>query len=88
MNLSSHFANLLITDFRRQVKVLHKTHRFAGFAVLKALDIPSVLVELGYLSNAGEERLLRDPKYRGKLGEALVMAVDKFFAWKDNLRRS
>jgi len=88
MNLSAHFANLLITDFRRQVKVLHKTHRFAGFAVLKAPDIPSVLVELGYLSNAGEERLLRDPKYRGKLGEALVMAVDKFFAWKDNLRLS
>jgi N-acetylmuramoyl-L-alanine amidase len=45
-------------------------------------------VELGYLSNAGEERLLRDPKYRGKLGAAIVMAVDKFFAWKDNLRRS
>ena len=88
MNLSAHFANLLITDFRRQVKVLHKTHRFAGFAVLKAPDIPSVLVELGYLSNAGEERLLRDPKYRGKLGAAIVMAVDKFFAWKDNLRRS
>ncbi|MEE1569286.1 MAG: N-acetylmuramoyl-L-alanine amidase, partial [Alphaproteobacteria bacterium] len=88
MNLSAHFANLLITDFRRQVKVLHKTHRFAGFAVLKAPDIPSVLVELGYLSNAGEEQLLRDPKYRGKLGAAIVMAVDKFFAWKDNLHRS
>jgi N-acetylmuramoyl-L-alanine amidase len=88
MNLSAHFANLLITDFRSQVKVLHKTHRFAGFAVLKAPDIPSVLVELGYLSNAGEERLLRDPKYRGKLGGALLMAVDKFFVWKDNLHRS
>ena len=56
--------------------------------MLKAPDIPSVLVELGYLSNAGVERLLRDPKYRSKLGEALVMAVDKFFAWKDNLRLS
>jgi len=88
MNLSAHFANLLITDFRRQVKVLHKTHRFAGFAVLKAPDIPSVLVELGYLSNAREERLLRDSKYRAKLGAAIVTAVDKFFAWKDNLRRS
>ncbi|MBL6934154.1 MAG: N-acetylmuramoyl-L-alanine amidase [Alphaproteobacteria bacterium] len=88
MNLSAHFANLLITDIRRKVKVLHKTHRFAGFAVLKAPDIPSVLVELGYLSNAGEERLLRDPKYRGKLGAAIVAAVDKFFAWKDNMRRS
>ncbi len=87
MNLSAHFANVLINDFRRQVKVLNKTHRFAGFAVLKAPDIPSVLVELGYLSNAREERLLRDPKYRAKLGSAIIAAADKFFAWKDNLRR-
>jgi N-acetylmuramoyl-L-alanine amidase len=88
MNLSTHFANFLIMSFRRQVKLLHKTHRFAGFAVLKAPDIPSVLVELGYLSNIQEERLLRDIKYRDKLGAAIVVGVDKFFAWKDNLRQS
>lgn len=88
MNLSAHFASFLIQDLRREVKLLHKTHRFAGFAVLKAPDIPSVLVELGYLSNPTEERLLRDRKYRERLAAAVVSAVDRYFKWKDRLSRS
>ena len=42
--------------------LLPKTHRFAGFAVLKAPDVPSALIELGYLSNPTDERLLREPR--------------------------
>jgi N-acetylmuramoyl-L-alanine amidase len=67
---------------------LRKTHRFAGFAVLKAPDVPSVLVELGYLSNSGEEKKLRDPKYLARLSTALVLGIDKYFKWKDNLSGS
>ncbi|MBT4770763.1 MAG: N-acetylmuramoyl-L-alanine amidase [Rhodospirillaceae bacterium] len=88
MNLSSHFANTLIQELRREVKLLRKTHRFAGFAVLKAPDVPSVLVELGYLSNSGEEKKLRDPKYLARLSTALVLGIDKYFKWKDNLSGS
>lgn len=88
MNLSSHFANTLIQELRREVKLLRKTHRFAGFAVLKAPDVPSVLVELGYLSNSSEEKKLRDPKYRARLSAALVSGIDKYFKWKDNLSGS
>jgi len=61
------------------VRVLPDTHRFAGFAVLKAQDIPSILIELGYLSNHEEETLLRTPQYRTKLAIALTRAVDRFF---------
>lgn len=79
MNLSARLSAVIIRELRREVTLLPKTHRFAGFAVLKAPDIPSVLVEMGYLSNESEELLLRTPEYRNKLTGAVARAVDKFF---------
>ena len=79
MNLSAVYASSLIDEFGRVVSLLNNTHRFAGFAVLKAPDVPSVLVELGYLSNKQEERLLRQTDYRAKLAKALVRSVDRYF---------
>ncbi len=88
MNLSAHFAKFLIGELRREVRLLHKSHRFAGFAVLKAPDVPSALVELGYLSNREEERLLRDRAYRSRLANTILKAVDQYFSWKEALTRS
>jgi N-acetylmuramoyl-L-alanine amidase len=88
MNLSAHLAKFLIRELRRDVRLLHKSHRFAGFAVLKAPDVPSALVELGYLSNREEERLLRDPAYRSRLANAVLKAVDRYFSWQEVLTRS
>lgn len=88
MNLSANFAEFAVADLSRDAKLLGKTHRFAGFAVLKAPDVPSVLVELGYLSNPDEERQLRDPSYRNHLAGALVKSVDRFFGWKETLSKS
>lgn len=88
MNLSANFAQLLIEELRRDVKLLRKSHRFAGFAVLKAPDVPSALLELGYLSNRREEKQLRDPAYRARLGAALIKSVDRYFSWKEALNRS
>lgn len=51
----------------------------AGFAVLKAPDIPSVLVETAFISNPEEERLLRSAKYQNKLVDALVTAMRRYF---------
>ena len=79
MNTSKDLANYMVSEMSRTVRVLPDTHRFAGFAVLKAQDIPSVLVEIGYLSNREEERLIRNPAYREKLAKALTRAIDKFF---------
>ena len=78
-NSSAEFASLLSAQMSKVAKTVSNTHRFAGFAVLKAPDVPSVLLELGYLSNPTEERQLRQKSYRRKLGEAAVKAIDKYF---------
>ena len=80
MNDSSRFAATLVKELGREAKILRNTHRFAGFAVLKAPDVPSVLLELGFLSNRYEEKALKRKSYRAKLGAALVRAVDRYFA--------
>lgn len=85
MNLSSRFARLLVKELDRSTKLLLKTHRFAGFAVLKAPDVPSVLVEMGYLSNRKDEAQLMRPRYRARLAEAIADAVDDYF---DRLRQA
>ncbi len=79
MNTSKVLAEAVVKEFSKTVRVLPDTHRFAGFAVLKAQDIPSILIELGYLSNKEEETLLRQPQYRTKMAIALTRAVDRFF---------
>ena len=76
---SSDFAELLQYEMSKEVKLVANAHRFAGFAVLKAPDIPSVLIELGYLSNRNEEKLLKQESYRKKLAKATLKAVDKSF---------
>jgi len=78
-NLSAHFAELLDHELGRVTELLPNTHRFAGFAVLKAPDIPSVLIEVGYLSNAHDEALLLSPQHRAKLAGAMLRAVDDYF---------
>ena len=78
-NSSSEFANFLSSEMSKIVRTVSNTHRFAGFAVLKAPDVPSVLLELGYLSNPDEEKLLRQKNYRKKLAKATEKAINKFF---------
>ena len=78
-NSSAEFASLLSSQMSKVAKTVSNTHRFAGFAVLKAPDVPSVLLELGYLSNPTEERQLRRKSYRRKLADAAVKAIDKYF---------
>jgi N-acetylmuramoyl-L-alanine amidase len=83
MNLSAGFANKVLPELVKRVKTLRNTHRFAGFAVLKAPDVPSVLVEMGYLSNRRDERLLSTSKGRRPIIEALARAIDRYFAEKN-----
>lgn len=78
-NKSSKFAGYVVTEMKQRVKLVSNAHKFAGFAVLKAPDIPSVLIELGYLSNYSEEKFLRQPSYRKKLGEAITKSVIRYF---------
>ncbi len=78
-NRSVLFAQTLTPELAKNVGLLRKTHRFAGFVVLKAPDVPSVLVELGYLSNRKDEKLLRSDSERSKVTQSVASAVDKFF---------
>lgn len=89
MNRSIRLARFLIGDLQRETQLVrHKKHRFAGFAVLRAPDVPSVLIELGYLSNAADERLLRSPRHHAKLARAIVRAIDRYIALQSKLSRS
>ncbi len=76
MNLATKLASKLIAQLQRDVKLLRNTHRFAGFAVLKSPDIPSVLIEMGYLSNREDERALKQTGYRKKLMAAVARGLD------------
>ena len=74
------FANRLVQAAATRVDVLSRAHRQAGFAVLKAPDVPSVLVELGFLSNREEERLLNSPAHIQRITDGLVATIDSYFA--------
>jgi len=60
----------------------------AGFAVLKAPDIPSILVESAFISNPEEEAKLRDPEYQAQLVRALTVGIQRYFAKNPPLARS
>lgn len=63
-----------------KVGKLHKARvEQAGFAVLKAPDIPSILVETAFISNPDEEKKLRDPDYQDQLVDALASGIAKYF---------
>lgn len=80
MNQSKFFANKIVSLFRsNSIKTLDTAHRFAGFAVLKAPDIPSVLIEMGYMSNDKEASMLSTPAYRNQIANALVAGIDGYF---------
>jgi N-acetylmuramoyl-L-alanine amidase len=78
-NLSLQLAQKLVSELGRHVRLLNHTHRSAAFVVLKAPDIPSALVETGCLSNADEERDLRNGNYRQMVSGALLSSVNAYF---------
>ena len=79
-NRSLLLARTIVMQLGHAVPLLEKPHRSAGFVVLTAPDIPSVLVELGCLSNPAEERLLPQRAYQRRLAQGLVRAIDDYFA--------
>ena len=79
MDQSSIYADEVVAQMKKEIKLRQNAHRFAGFVVLKSPNIPSVLLEMGYLSNPQEDKLLQKESYRKKLGTALANAVDSYF---------
>lgn len=80
MNSSTHYASTLLKELSvRHASMKQDALRHAGFTVLSAPDIPSILLEIGYLSNRREEKAMKTTAYRNKIVRSLVVSIDKFF---------
>ncbi|WP_424136388.1 N-acetylmuramoyl-L-alanine amidase family protein [Roseomonas chloroacetimidivorans] len=75
---SLRLANMAVGALRPRVPLLPNTHRQAAFAVLKAPDIPSMLVEIGFLSDRRDEAQLKRPEHRAMVAAALAGAVEDY----------
>ncbi len=77
--LSVRFArDIVVKEVAQSARLIKRPWRSAGFAVLKAPDVPSVLIELGYVTNRQEERKLRDPGYRRSLSASIVRSIVEY----------
>lgn len=81
-NNSATFADFLVVNLNGKVKMLPNSHRFAGFAVLKSPDVPSVLVEIGFLSHPQEEKDLKSKAYRNKVIGGIAAGIEAYFRRK------
>jgi len=77
---SNRFARLLMGEMKNTARMHKHPLKSAGFRVLKAPDVPSVLVELGYVSNKGDLEHLVSENWRSKTVASMAQAIDAFFA--------
>jgi N-acetylmuramoyl-L-alanine amidase len=77
---SNRFARLLMGEMKNTVRMHKHPLKSAGFRVLKAPDVPSVLVELGYVSNKGDLEHLVSENWRSKTVGSMARAIDVFLA--------
>lgn len=75
---SEKLADALVASMHPRVTLLERPHRFAGFRVLKAPDIPSVLIELGFVSNPTDERFLQSREYRDRVVASIIKGIDRY----------
>jgi N-acetylmuramoyl-L-alanine amidase len=84
---STRLANSVVGSLDNAVPLLANPSRHAGFVVLKAADIPSILVEMGFMSNPQDEAALRRADHRIQVAAAMKRAVDAYFAASDRVAR-
>jgi len=82
MNDSSILAKNIISNLKETKLAVNRGHRFAGFAVLKSYDIPSVLIEIGFLSNKQEEKKMLNNRYMKNLSQGLANAIESYLTDK------
>ncbi|MCC7268636.1 MAG: N-acetylmuramoyl-L-alanine amidase, partial [Caulobacteraceae bacterium] len=78
-NRSAAFAEMLLPQVEHHTPLLRRSHRDAGLVVLLAPDVPAVLLEMGFITNRGDEAGLRDPLRRARLMDAVGDAIDEYF---------
>ena len=77
MNQSAELAEYILLNLN-EYALYSRGHRFAGFAVLKSPDIPSILIELGFLTNKIDEKNLKNRKYLRKLCDTLAISIKRY----------
>jgi N-acetylmuramoyl-L-alanine amidase len=82
-NHANLFSRTALEELKGVTTMTGKPLRSAGFMVLKSPDVPSVLIELGYLSSKDDEKNLKTPSWRSKMAAAFVKAVSRHFAVMD-----
>ena len=74
---SFEFAEILVNNVKKKSKLLNRPHRYAGFAVLKSPNYPSVLVELGFITNNKDRNNLRSKNWQSILADKFVDAINE-----------
>jgi N-acetylmuramoyl-L-alanine amidase len=77
---SAEFARNVVKEMRAAARLHKRPQKSAGFRVLKAPDVPSVLIELGYVSNVRDLKHLVSESWRSRAGDAVMHAVGTYFA--------
>jgi N-acetylmuramoyl-L-alanine amidase len=78
-NFGISFAQALVRNLGSATRMFKVPHQQAGFKVLEAPDVPSALLELGYLTNADDEKLLKSAEWQESVADAMVGAIDQYF---------
>lgn len=79
-NLSADFRTLLIDELRTRVSLARDPQRSAAFKVLKQTHSPAVLIELGYMSNPEDQKLMKSAQWQTQVAETIATAINDFFA--------
>ena len=83
--LSRYFARILVDELGTATRLIRNPVRSANFRVLRTFDVPSVLLELGYLSNQYDEQLLTSTPWRTRVADAIRTAADRYFSSRAGL---
>lgn len=78
-NFSAEFSRQLTASMGKSIEMSRDPQRSAAFKVLRQTHAPSVLVELGFMSNAADETLMQQSEWQGKVAQSIVTAIETFF---------
>ncbi len=83
---SVNFANSVVSNLlKSNINLINNPHRYADFQVLRASDVPSVLIEIGYLSNKEDEKLLTNPQWRKQMATSLAYSIRQFAEYRQKI---